>query len=119
MKNTHALDYFLLVVAMFFWGVSWPLAKILVPLSNLFSNWVFPIYNCEYSVRSYLFHKVSQKFSDLYMEIRSTVFHFGIVRHIWVWNFVFNGNEIYNVCSRSCIGRHPTGYFIIIWKTHS
>lgn len=36
MKNSHILDYILLVVAMVFWGISWPLAKILIPLATSF-----------------------------------------------------------------------------------
>ena len=36
MKKSNALDYVLLVIAMLFWGLSWPLAKILVPLATSF-----------------------------------------------------------------------------------
>jgi drug/metabolite transporter (DMT)-like permease len=35
-KKSNAVDYILLVIAMLFWGISWPLAKILVPLATSF-----------------------------------------------------------------------------------
>jgi len=36
MKQSHTLDYFLIVITMFFWGLSWPITKILVPLATSF-----------------------------------------------------------------------------------
>ncbi|MBN2157088.1 MAG: DMT family transporter [Candidatus Lokiarchaeota archaeon] len=36
MKNSHLVNYVLLIVSMIFWGISWPLAKILVPLATSF-----------------------------------------------------------------------------------
>ncbi len=36
MKRSNAIDFVMLIVAMIFWGLSWPLAKILVPLATSF-----------------------------------------------------------------------------------